>query len=81
MYIDPWGETPRAIITHGHGDHVRSGSHYYLAARESIPILKSRLGENLRVEGMRYGHTVRIGGARVSLHPVGGLSHSPSRPF
>ena len=32
FYIDPWRAVERAVITHGHSDHARSGSNHYLTA-------------------------------------------------
>ncbi|HAB04861.1 MAG TPA: DNA ligase-associated DEXH box helicase, partial [Alcanivorax sp.] len=26
FYVDPWRPVPRAVITHAHADHARSGS-------------------------------------------------------
>lgn len=32
FYIDPWRPVERAVITHGHGDHARTGNGHYLTA-------------------------------------------------
>lgn len=32
FYIDPWRPVERAVITHGHGDHARTGNARYLTA-------------------------------------------------
>lgn len=71
FYIDPWQPVERAIITHGHGDHARWGSKYYLCHRFSKPILKSRLGADVNVETLDYGATTNINGVNISLHPAG----------
>lgn len=71
FFVDPWGATPRAIITHAHSDHARIGSKKYLATANSVPIIKSRLGSTTDVEGLPYGKAIQMGGARVSLHPAG----------
>jgi putative mRNA 3-end processing factor len=71
IYIDPWHAVKRAIITHGHSDHARSGSKYYLTHRDNLPIIKRRLGSSINAEGKEYGETSRINGVSFSLHPAG----------
>lgn len=70
VYIDPWRAVNRALITHGHSDHARSGSSAYLTHHNSIPILKKRLG-NLNYQGVEYGETIDINGVKFSFHPAG----------
>ena len=70
FYVDPWRPVPRALITHGHADHARSGMGAYLATEAAAPVLRHRLGE-IALETIAYGETRRIGGARVSFHPAG----------
>jgi putative mRNA 3-end processing factor len=70
FYIDPWRPVDRAVITHAHGDHARTGHGHYLAADPSVNILKSRLGE-INVEGVAYGERVVHNGVTISLHPAG----------
>src|SRR4051812_35691559 len=45
-YIDPPFPVERALITHAHGDHARSGHGHVLATEETIGIMKLRYGEN-----------------------------------
>ncbi|UWR10186.1 ligase-associated DNA damage response exonuclease [Sulfitobacter mediterraneus] len=70
FYIDPWRPVPRALITHGHADHARSGMGRYLATHAALPVMRHRLGE-INAEGIAYGEVRRIGGANVSFHPAG----------
>ena len=70
FHIDPWRPVPRAVITHGHGDHARSGMGEYHCSEASVPILRWRLGEQ-RVHAHAYGDAFTLGRARVSLHPAG----------
>lgn len=70
FYIDPWRPVERAVITHGHGDHARTGSAEYYAAARSLPILQWRLGEQ-RYHAFDYGQAFEIGNARVSFHSAG----------
>jgi len=70
FYIDPWRPVPRAVITHAHADHARTGSGAYLASAEGEAVLRSRLGD-ITLECLRWGEPRRIGEVEVSLHPAG----------
>ena len=70
FYIDPWRPVDKAVITHAHADHARSGSRHYLAASSAEGVLKSRLGA-IQIESVPYGDAVHINGVKVSLHPAG----------
>jgi len=70
VYIDPWKQVDKAIITHAHADHARPGNKWYLAHTDSQKVLKLRLGD-IRVESIEYNRPVRINGVSVSLHPAG----------
>lgn len=70
FHIDPWRPVPRAVITHGHGDHARGGMGEYHCVRESLPILQWRLGQQ-RYRVVEYGEPFDLGGVRLSLHPAG----------
>ena len=70
FHIDPWKPVPRAVITHGHGDHARTGMGTYHVAADGLRVLQWRLGEqDYRVHAA--GERVRIGGAAVSFHTAG----------
>ncbi|MCA0445602.1 MAG: ligase-associated DNA damage response exonuclease [Bacteroidetes bacterium] len=71
FYIDPLRSVQRAVITHGHSDHARSGHASYFAHRDSEPVLKTRLGKNIRLRTEEYGVPVTINGVTISLHPAG----------
>lgn len=70
FYIDPWRRVERAVISHAHADHARSGHAHYLATSLSEGVLKARLG-NIELQGLAYGETVEHHGVRISLHPAG----------
>ena len=70
FYIDPWRPVERAVITHAHADHARSGHASYLAAAPGEGVLRSRLGE-ITLQTLAYGETVDHFGVRLSLHPAG----------
>jgi putative mRNA 3-end processing factor len=73
FHIDPVRPVPRAIITHGHSDHARSGHDTVLATPETLAIMAARYGENFAgaTEAAPYGKTVARGGVDVSLVPAG----------
>jgi putative mRNA 3-end processing factor len=70
FYIDPWRPVARAVITHAHGDHARTGHTSYLAAAPSEHVLRARLGD-VALQTARYGERLPLGDAVVSLHPAG----------
>lgn len=71
FYIDPWRPVARAVITHAHSDHARSGSGHYWAAASGLGLLRERLGREAALTGVPYGQRFSLGEARVSLHPAG----------
>ncbi len=71
VYIDPRRPVDKALITHGHSDHSRQGHGVYCCAERSVPILRHRLGRDIRVESYPYGERFRLGDATVSFHPAG----------
>lgn len=70
FYIDPWRPVSRALITHGHADHARSGHDHYMATHAALPVMRHRLGE-ISAQGTDFGTVTRIGAADVSFHPAG----------
>ena len=71
FHIDPWRPVPRAVITHGHGDHARGGMGEYHATVDSLPILRWRLGAECTIHAHEYGARFLLGDARISLHSAG----------
>jgi putative mRNA 3-end processing factor len=70
FHIDPWRLVTTAVITHAHADHARSGHQLYYAQRQSVPILRHRLGEHPFI-GLEYGEQHRFGPITLSLHSAG----------
>jgi len=70
FYIDPWKAVDRAVITHGHSDHARWGSKYYLCHHHSKPILQLRLGPN-QYQSVGWNEPVYMNGVRLTLFPAG----------
>lgn len=71
IYIDPWMPVDRAIITHVHSDHAHPGCRHYLVHKDSVAVLKLRLGEDVSYQALEYGEILTINGVRFSLHPAG----------
>ncbi|MBC2602566.1 ligase-associated DNA damage response exonuclease [Puniceicoccus vermicola] len=73
FYIDPWRPVDRALITHGHSDHARSGMGRYLTSAAGVPIVRERVGHDAPIEGIPFGERRKIGEVHVSFHPAGHL--------
>ena len=73
FYIDPVRPVPRALITHGHSDHARSGHGSVLATRQTLDIMGLRYGEDFAgsTQEAVLGETVHINGVAVTFHPAG----------
>ncbi|MGF1515427.1 MAG: ligase-associated DNA damage response exonuclease [Elainellaceae cyanobacterium] len=71
FYIDPWRAVDRALITHAHADHARTGAQRYWATQQSEGILRKRLGQDIDFQGVTYGDRFQLGRAVVSFHPAG----------
>jgi putative mRNA 3-end processing factor len=70
FYIDPWKPVDKAIITHGHSDHARWGSKYYLCHHFTKPILQLRLGDN-HYETVGFNEPIHFNDVTVTLYPAG----------
>lgn len=72
-WIDPSEPKARAIITHGHADHARSGHGSVLATPDTVEIMKVRYGEDCagRFEGLDFHEPLGINGATVTFFPAG----------
>ncbi|MBK9307956.1 MAG: ligase-associated DNA damage response exonuclease [Nitrospira sp.] len=76
FHIDAWGKAAVNLITHAHGDHARLGSAEYWCAEDCVPILRHRLGADIRVKPMRYEEKSRLGDCWISFHPAGHIRGS-----
>lgn len=70
FFIDPWQPVDKAVITHAHSDHARSGSNSYLCHTLTKPLLDLRLGPQT-IQAVEWNEPVTINGVKVSLHPAG----------
>lgn len=73
FYIDPVSPVGRALITHGHSDHARSGHEKVLATKETLDIMEIRYGADFARErqAARLGEDIALNGVTVSYHPAG----------
>lgn len=73
FYIDPVRPVERAVVTHGHADHARSGHGTVFATPETIAIMKTRYGEAFAdvQKGLEYGELFQLGNVSLSLAPAG----------
>ena len=71
VWIDPSRPKDKALVTHGHADHARSGHGKVLATSETLAIMDVRYGEQAGGQGVAYGETVRINDVAVRFVPAG----------
>jgi putative mRNA 3-end processing factor len=71
FFIDPWHPVDRAVLTHAHADHARSGHGQVLCSSRGLPVFQARLGEQTAFQTLDYEKPLRVGGVTVSLHPAG----------
>ena len=73
FYIDPTRPVPRAVITHGHGDHARPGNEHVLATPETIAIMRQRYGELAggTMQPASHGERVALDGLSLTFVPAG----------
>ncbi|TGQ56970.1 ligase-associated DNA damage response exonuclease [Mesorhizobium sp. M1C.F.Ca.ET.193.01.1.1] len=73
FFIDPVRPVGRALITHGHSDHARSGHRSVLATRQTLDIMGLRYGEDFAgtTQAAVLGETIDINGVSVTFHPAG----------
>lgn len=73
FYIDPHRAVDRAVITHGHSDHARSGHGAVMATPETVAVMKVRYGDNCAgtFQPVRYGEQTTMNGVAVRLVPAG----------
>ncbi|MBH0237413.1 ligase-associated DNA damage response exonuclease [Methylobrevis albus] len=73
FHIDPVRPVPRAVVTHGHSDHARSGHGAVLATPETLAIMAVRYGEGFtgQRQPAALGVRTNIRDVTVTLHPAG----------
>jgi putative mRNA 3-end processing factor len=73
FHIDPVRPVKRALITHGHSDHARSGHRSVMATRETLRIMGVRYGEDFAgsIQEAPLRDRIRIGEVTVRFTPAG----------
>lgn len=71
FFIDPSKAVSKAIITHAHADHARTGSREYLTVASGEHVLRTRLSPHAAIQTVQYGEVLNLKGVKVSLHPAG----------
>jgi putative mRNA 3-end processing factor len=73
FYIDPVRPVDRAVVTHGHSDHARSGHGAVLATEQTLKIMAERYGEDFTFQRqpLAYGESASHRGVEVRLVPAG----------
>ncbi|KAE8234997.1 hypothetical protein A4X03_0g9949, partial [Tilletia caries] len=73
FFVDPVRPVDRALITHGHSDHARSGHAHVLATRQTLDIMAIRYGEDFcgTSQSADFGQTISLNGVTVRFHPAG----------
>jgi putative mRNA 3-end processing factor len=70
FHIDPWRPVARALITHAHSDHARTGMGSYLSTPGTDAVMRHRLGD-ITAQTLPYDMPLLIGPVTVSFHPAG----------
>ena len=75
LYVDPVRAVERAVVTHGHADHARSGNGRVLATPETLAIMRARYGDAAarQSQPLAYGETLDLSDVDVTvrLEPAG----------
>lgn len=71
FHIDPVRAVPRAVISHGHSDHARSGHGHVLATPETLAIMGLRQVLPASSQALAYRQPLRVGDVTVTLVPAG----------
>jgi len=74
LWIDPSRPVERAVVTHGHADHARSGHGAVYATAETLAIMALRYGVDAGAshnQAFAYGDGFDRGGVRFGFHPAG----------
>jgi putative mRNA 3-end processing factor len=74
FFIDPLRAVDRAVITHAHSDHARPGHRHVLATRETLALMRARMGPERAGDAQQvlaWGEALDLNGVEVRLLPAG----------
>jgi putative mRNA 3-end processing factor len=71
FFIDPICPVDRALITHGHADHARSGHGAVMATQQTLDIMAIRYGADFTGSQQVANGAQTVGDVSVRFHPAG----------
>lgn len=74
FFVDPLRAVDRAVVTHAHSDHARPGHHHVLASRETLALMRARMGADRAGEtqqALGWGEMLRLNDVDLTLYPAG----------
>jgi putative mRNA 3-end processing factor len=74
FFVDPLRAVDRAVVTHAHSDHARPGHRAVLATKETLALMRTRLGEDqagVSQQALGWGERLRLGEVDLWLEPAG----------
>jgi putative mRNA 3-end processing factor len=74
FFIDPLRAVDRAVVTHAHSDHARPGHRAVLATRETLALMRTRMGADqagASQQALGWGERLSLGEVEVWLEPAG----------
>src|SRR5271170_7999190 len=74
FFIDPLRAVDRAVVTHAHSDHARPGHRAVLATRETLALMRTRMGADqagLSQQALGWGERLQLGEVELWLEPAG----------
>jgi putative mRNA 3-end processing factor len=82
-HVDPVRPVPRALVTHGHSDHARSGHGAVLATADTLSIMAIRYGDGFAgsTQVAELGQPLALGPVTVTFHPAGHVLGSAQIAF
>ena len=74
FFIDPLRAVDRAVITHAHSDHARPGHRHVLATRETLALMRARMGAERAgdtQQALGWNEPLDLNGVELCLLPAG----------
>lgn len=73
FYVDPISPVDRAIITHAHADHARSGHRELIAEQNTVELMQLRFGQDCANQfiPLQYQQKISLNKTQIYLLPAG----------
>jgi Cft2 family RNA processing exonuclease len=81
FHIDPHSPVNRAVITHAHSDHARPGHDHVLATRETLALMKTRLGTAAKLGTQITEMRDHVTALNANLDQLDKIKGYPMNPF